>query len=149
MLAGFDRGRRAALFDHCIALTLNAVQEPYNRRPRALAHADMPAAELGLEIPRRVARDRSELSRSRHQGAHPCKPCARRRARRAAERIAGLKKPDMVTAAEELLDGTGWLPQPLRTPRRGVGVAAGPGNAHSAADGGEPAMADAVFPVAG
>lgn len=33
----------------------------------------------------------------------------------AAERIAGLKKPEMVTAAEELLAGTGWLPEPLRT----------------------------------
>ena len=33
-----------------------------------------------------------------------------------AERIAGFKKPDMVAAAEELLAGTDWLPQPLRTP---------------------------------
>ncbi|QBY00444.1 abortive phage infection protein [Rhodophyticola sp. CCM32] len=32
-----------------------------------------------------------------------------------ADRIAGFKKPDMVEAAEELLAGTGWLPQPLRT----------------------------------
>lgn len=33
-----------------------------------------------------------------------------------ADRIAGFKKPDMVEAAEELLVGTGWLPQVLRTP---------------------------------
>ena len=33
----------------------------------------------------------------------------------AADRIAGLKKPEMVTAAEELLEGSGWLPEPLRT----------------------------------
>jgi ParB family chromosome partitioning protein len=26
-----------------------------------------------------------------------------------------LKKPDMVAAAEQLLEGTGWLPEPLRT----------------------------------
>ena len=31
-------------------------------------------------------------------------------------RIAGLKKTEMVTAAEDLLVGTGWLPDPLRTP---------------------------------
>lgn len=34
----------------------------------------------------------------------------------AADRISGLKKPEMVTAAEDLLAGTGWLPEPLRTP---------------------------------
>ena len=49
-LAGFDRERREALFAHCVALTLNAVQEPYNRRPRALAHADLLATELGLDM---------------------------------------------------------------------------------------------------
>lgn len=35
----------------------------------------------------------------------------------AAERIAGLKKPDMAQAAEQLLAGTGWLPSLLRTGR--------------------------------
>ena len=34
----------------------------------------------------------------------------------AADRITGLKKSEMVTAAEDLLVGTGWLPDPLRTP---------------------------------
>ena len=33
----------------------------------------------------------------------------------AAERIGGLKKPDMAAAAEALLAGTGWLPGLLRT----------------------------------
>jgi len=36
----------------------------------------------------------------------------------AAERIAGLKKSDMMAqAAEQLLVGTGWLPSVLRTAR--------------------------------
>jgi len=34
----------------------------------------------------------------------------------AADQIAGLKKTEMVTAAEDLLVGTSWLPDPLRTP---------------------------------
>jgi ParB family chromosome partitioning protein len=34
----------------------------------------------------------------------------------AAARIAGLKKPEMASAAEDLLKGTGWLAHPLRTP---------------------------------
>lgn len=33
----------------------------------------------------------------------------------AAERLAGLKKAQMVEAAEGLLAGTGWLPRHLRT----------------------------------
>ena len=33
---------------------------------------------------------------------------------RAAELIGHLKKGDMATEAERLLDGTGWLPEPLR-----------------------------------
>lgn len=39
-LSAFDPDSRDALFAHCIALSVNAVYEPWNRRPRALAHAD-------------------------------------------------------------------------------------------------------------
>ena len=34
--------------------------------------------------------------------------------------IDHLKKPDMAREAERLLDGTGWLPEPLRTQKAGV-----------------------------
>ena len=34
----------------------------------------------------------------------------------AAERVRSLKKAEMAKAAEDLLIGTGWLPEPLRTP---------------------------------
>ena len=43
--------------------------------------------------------------------------------REAAGRIAGLKKPDMVAAAEPLLAGTGWLPALLRTVKPNHGQA--------------------------
>ncbi len=33
----------------------------------------------------------------------------------AAQRLEGLKKPDMAEAAAQALAGTGWLPEPLRT----------------------------------
>ena len=49
-LVGFDNDSREALFAHCVAMTVNVVQEPYNRRPRALAHADVLAATLGLDM---------------------------------------------------------------------------------------------------
>ncbi|KPP92868.1 MAG: chromosome partitioning protein, ParB family [Rhodobacteraceae bacterium HLUCCA08] len=80
----------------------------------------------------------------------------------AADRIAGLKKAEMVTAAEDLLVGTGWLPDPLRTPPLPDENApeieliddadtadGGPsdddpdtGEVQSAEDGGEPAIGD-------
>ena len=31
-------------------------------------------------------------------------------------RLGGMKKPEMASAAEELLQGKGWLAKPLRTP---------------------------------
>ena len=43
-LLGLDEASRKALFAHCVSLTLNAVIEPWNKRPRALAHADVLAA---------------------------------------------------------------------------------------------------------
>jgi hypothetical protein len=71
------------------------------------------------------------------------------RGARAVERIAGLKKAEMATAAEELLAGTGWVPEPLRTPGQVFAAvepeteAALEGEAESAAEGGEPAIASA------
>jgi ParB family chromosome partitioning protein len=38
-------------------------------------------------------------------------------------RITGMKKPEMAKEAERLLDGTGWLAEPLRTPALGTGPA--------------------------
>lgn len=66
----------------------------------------------------------------------------------AAERIAGLRKPKMVAAAEELLEGAGWLPEVLRTRPSADDVDAdgdadagcAESEAQSAEDGGEPAM---------
>src|SRR3546814_7218187 len=39
---------------------------------------------------------------------------------RAGDRIEHLKKAEMAEQAETLLAGSGWLPEPLRTPGRGV-----------------------------
>src|SRR5262249_8130347 len=39
-LLAFDADSRHAQFAHCVALSINAVHESWNRRPRALAHAD-------------------------------------------------------------------------------------------------------------
>ena len=46
----FDGDSRQALFAHCVSLSVNAMFEPYNRRPRALAHADRLAEALNLDM---------------------------------------------------------------------------------------------------
>jgi ParB family chromosome partitioning protein len=50
VLAGFDNDSRETLFAHCVALTLNATHDAYNRRPRAFAHASRLAETLSLDL---------------------------------------------------------------------------------------------------
>src|SRR5205823_6376497 len=49
-LAEFDRDRQMALFAHCTSLSVNAVHEPWNRNPRRLAHADVLARAVNLDM---------------------------------------------------------------------------------------------------
>ncbi|MCF3987959.1 DNA-binding protein, partial [Pseudomonas aeruginosa] len=49
-LDGFDADSRQALFAHCVALSVNAVIEPYTRRPRAILHADRLAQAVDLDM---------------------------------------------------------------------------------------------------
>jgi ParB family chromosome partitioning protein len=58
-----------------------------------------------------------------------------------AERIAHLKKGEMAAEAERLLAGTGWLPEPLRTPGQSASFAEA-ATADAASDAG-PAVDDA------
>ena len=48
--AAFDPDSRDGLFAHCVALSANAVYEPWNRRTHALAHADRIAEAIGLDV---------------------------------------------------------------------------------------------------
>ena len=50
VLAGFDSDSRQALFAHCVALTINAVVQAYDRRPKALAHAGRLAEAVRLDM---------------------------------------------------------------------------------------------------
>jgi hypothetical protein len=50
MLSLWDEGERQALFAHVVADSVNAVHELWNRRPRAMAHADALAASLALDL---------------------------------------------------------------------------------------------------
>jgi ParB family chromosome partitioning protein len=137
-LVGFDSDGREALFAHCVAMTVNAVHEPYNRRPRALAHADVLAGTLGLDMAAAGWTPTGESYLARVTKARILEAVREAKGDEAADRIAGLKKPEMVAAAEELLEGTGWLPEVLRMP------VLPDSEAQSAENGGESAMGDSA-----
>ncbi|WP_421951724.1 ParB/RepB/Spo0J family partition protein [Pelagibacterium sp.] len=107
---------RANLFAHVVSLSVNAVSESWNRRPRALAHADVLAQAIGLDMAAAGWRPTVDTFFGRVTKARILQVVAVAKGERAADRIAHLKKGDMATEAETLLSDTGWLPEPLRTP---------------------------------
>lgn len=115
VLIDFDSESRQALFAHCVSLTLNAVNEAYNRRPGALTHADILATALNLDMVAAGWTPTAEVYLARVTKAKILEAVRGAKGDHAADGIAGLKKPEMITAAEALLEGSGWLPEPLRT----------------------------------
>jgi len=126
-LMAFDADSRQALFAHCVSLSVNAMFEPYNRRPRALAHADRVAEALNLDmvaagwVPT-VDSYLGRVTKARILGA-----VREAKGDGQAQLIGHLKKGEMAEKAQELLAGSGWLPEPLRT--QGSELALATGNA--------------------
>ena len=114
-LTEWDSDSRDALFAHCVAMTVNAVEEPHHRKPRQIAHADVLASTLGLDMVKAGWTPTADSYLGRVTKAQILAAVREAKGDKDADRIAGFKKPDMVEAAEELLADTGWLPQPLRT----------------------------------
>lgn len=114
-LTEWDSDSRDALFAHCVAMTVNAVQESHHRKPRQIAHADTLASTLGLDMVKAGWTPTADSYLGRVTKAEILAAVREAKGDKEADRIAGFKKPDMIEAAEELLAGTGWLPQPLRT----------------------------------
>ncbi|MEM1385959.1 MAG: DNA-binding protein, partial [Pseudomonadota bacterium] len=115
-LTEFDSCSREALFAHCVAMSVNAVHDTYQRRPRAIVHADVLAGTVGLDMAKAGWTATGDSYLGRVTKARILEAVREAKSEDAADRIAGLKKAEMVTAAEDLLLGTGWLPEPLRTP---------------------------------
>ncbi len=119
-LAAFDGDSRQALFAHCVSLSVNAMFEPYNRRPRALAHADRLAEALDLDmvaagwVPT-VENYLGRVTKARILGA-----VREVKGEQTAQLIDHLKKGEMAEKAQVLLASSGWLPEPLRTPGRPI-----------------------------
>ncbi|MCC6826877.1 MAG: ParB/RepB/Spo0J family partition protein [Novosphingobium sp.] len=119
-LGDMDGEQQKALFAHCVARTVNAMFEAYNRRPRALAHADRLARAVDLDMAAAGWTPTADTFLGRVTKARILQAVAEAKGERAAESIAHLKKPDMAARAAVLLEGSGWLPEPLRTPGRAI-----------------------------
>jgi ParB family chromosome partitioning protein len=122
-LAGFDGDSQQALFAHCVGLTLNAVHESWNRRPKAIAHAGQLAEALSLDMSAAGWSPTVDSYLGRVTKARILEAVREAKGDAQAERIAHLKKGEMAAEAERLLAGSSWLPEPLRTPGQAASFA--------------------------
>jgi ParB family chromosome partitioning protein len=114
VLSALDSDSRQALFAHCVGLTINATCQPYHRRPKAIAHAGRIAEAVQLDMAEAGWRPTVATYLGRVTKARILEAVREAKGERAAQLIEDLKKADMAREAERLLDGTGWLPEPLR-----------------------------------
>ena len=134
-LCGLDEASRQALLAHCVSFGVNALYErpnPYSGMgvsqhglDRRLREANRLSLTTQLDLVEAgwkptVTNYLGRVTKSRileavHEGAGA----------QAVELIGHLKKGDMAREAERLLDGSGWLPEPLRldNPEAGLDVA--------------------------
>ncbi|MBB5046092.1 ParB family chromosome partitioning protein [Rhodopseudomonas rhenobacensis] len=120
-LQEWDGDSQAGLFAHIVSLSVNAMYEPWNRRPRAFAHADRLAQAVDLDMAAAGWKPTVDNFLGRVTKARILQAVTQAKDQRAADRIEHLKKGDMAAEAETLLADTGWLPEPLRTPGRASG----------------------------
>jgi ParB family chromosome partitioning protein len=121
-LCAFDPDSRDALFAHCVALSVNAVYEPWNRRPRALSHADRIAEAVKLDVAAAGWSPTADNYFGRVTKALIVEAVREAKGETAAQLIEHLKKSAMAVRAEELLAGSAWIPEPLRTASRAMGT---------------------------
>jgi ParB family chromosome partitioning protein len=103
-----------AFLADCVALTVNAVKLPWERRPRAMATADSLATAVSLDMTG-YWRSTVRSYLGRVTKARILEAVCEGVSGESAERMADMKKADMAEAAEQLLAATDWLPALLRT----------------------------------
>ena len=113
-LTALDGDSQGALFAHCASLTVNVVKEPWNRRPDVFAHGDQIARAVGLDMAAAGWKPTVDTYLGRVPKARILEAVREAKDEHAAQLIDHLKKAEMAKEAERLLDGTGWLPEPLR-----------------------------------
>jgi ParB family chromosome partitioning protein len=121
-----DDDRRAALLAHCVSFGVNALHEKADRYggggisvhglQRRLAQADRLARAVGLDVVQSGWRPTVENYLGRVTKPHILAAVREATGEPAAQLLDHLKKAEMAKEAERLLEDTGWLPEPLRTP---------------------------------
>lgn len=124
-LLGLDEASRKAMFAHCASLSLNAVVEPWNRRPGAVAHADALAATLGFDMVTAGWEPTVDNYLGRVTKATIVQAVREARGEDSAQLIDHMKKDLMAREAARLLEGSTWLPEPLRLAGDDAAVDAG------------------------
>lgn len=113
-LIQLDDVSRQVLFAHCASLSLNAVIEPWNKRVRALAHADQVARSISFDMVEAGWIPTADNYFGRVTKTRILQAVREAKGDQAAQLIDHLKKPDMAREAARLIEGSGWLPEPLR-----------------------------------
>ncbi|SJZ31540.1 chromosome partitioning protein, ParB family [Enhydrobacter aerosaccus] len=122
-LAALDDDRRTQLLAHCVSFGVNALYERVGRYGAGLsehglrcrlAQADRLAAAVGLDMVAAGWRPTVENYLGRVTKPRILEAVREAKGEQAAGLIDHLKKADMAKEAERLLDGSGWLPEPLR-----------------------------------
>jgi ParB family chromosome partitioning protein len=123
-LTALDGGAQASLFAHCASFSVNAIYEPANRynQGRVSAHgvrtrldqADVLARAVGLDMVQAGWSPSVDNYLGRVTKPRILEAVREARGESSAQLIDHLKKADMAKEAERLLDGSGWLPEPLR-----------------------------------
>ena len=160
-LASLEDNRRAALLAHCVSFGVNALYEKGDRYggpgvsvpgvQQRIAQADRLARAVGLDMVEAGWRPTVDNYLGRVTKPRILEAVRDAKGEQAAQLIDHLKKAEMAKEAERLLDGTGWLPDPLRladseevpvTPAEPAGELPAflvDGDGHAATDESEPA----------
>ena len=123
-LAALDDTSRAALLAHCVSFGVNAVYEKGDRYggpgisvhgvQRRLVQADRLARSVELDMVEAGWRPTVDNYLGRVTKPRILEAVREAKGEQSAQLIDHLKKADMAKEAERLLEGSGWLPEPLR-----------------------------------
>jgi ParB family transcriptional regulator, chromosome partitioning protein len=124
-LAALDETSRITLLAHCVSFGVNALYEKGDRYggpgvsvhgvQHRLALADRLARAVGLDMVEAGWRPTVDSYLGRVTKPRILEAVREAKGEQSAQLIDHLKKADMAKEAERLLNGTGWLPEPLRT----------------------------------
>ena len=123
-LSALDGDAQASLFAHCASFAVNAVYEPANRYNQGrvsangvrtrLDQAEVLARAVGLDMVQAGWRPTVDNYLGRVTKPRILDAVREAKGESSAQLIDHLKKAEMAKEAERLLDGSGWLPEPLR-----------------------------------